>query len=61
MSTWQRGSSGALVSLMADIRDARWGWKAGEVEGPCGRMGWTVLEIVDGRGSFVDSGLGISE
>jgi hypothetical protein len=59
MTTWQRGSSEAIRSLITGIRDTRWSWQETDVEELCRRMGWTLLEAIDGKGAFADAGLGV--
>ncbi|MFC7531720.1 DUF6301 family protein [Actinoplanes sp. GCM10030250] len=59
MTTWLQGSSEALRSLMAGVRDTKWSWQTSDVEDLCRRMGWTLLEVTKRGSAFADAGLGV--
>ena len=59
MTTWLRGSSEALRSLITAVRDTQWSWQAADVEDLCRRMGWTLQEVTRRGSAFADAGLGL--
>lgn len=57
MTVWLRSSSEALRSLMTGIRDAHFSWQPEDVDELCRRMGWTLDQVLDGRGAIADADL----
>ena len=59
MATWLRASSGAVRSVLAGMRSTQWSWLEADVEDLCRRMGWTLVEVVDGAIAIADAGLDV--
>jgi hypothetical protein len=43
--------------MMTAMKDTRWSWQPSEVEDLCRRLGWTLLEVIDGRGAVAEADL----
>jgi hypothetical protein len=44
---------------MTGMRATRWSWQEVDVEDLCRRMGWSLLEVVDGSIAVADAGLDV--
>ncbi|OJF14975.1 DUF6301 family protein [Couchioplanes caeruleus] len=56
MTAWRTIDDDALRSLAAGIGDTRWSWRPDGVPELCRRLGWDLLEVIDGKGAVSEAG-----
>jgi hypothetical protein len=56
MTAWRMITQDALQPLLAGIKDTRWHGNPDDVAELCRRMGWDLLEVIDGKGAFAEAG-----
>jgi hypothetical protein len=56
MTAWRMIDHDVLRSQVAAIKDNPWSWQPDAVEELCRRMGWELLEVIDGKGAFAEAG-----
>jgi hypothetical protein len=56
MTAWRMIDQDVLRSLLAGIKDTRWHGSPDEVPELSRRMGWELLEVIDGKGALATAG-----
>lgn len=61
VATWRVIEPATLDALLVTLRDTRWSWTADEVPDLANRLGWSLVEMIEGKGAVADASWGVND